>query len=218
MCLVVEIQYFPPVDVFKSLVKEQHIKIEQYEHFQKMSFRNRCIILGANGLAPLTVPIDGGREQKTLIRDVKIDNSQSWQRSHLRSLVSAYNKAPFIHYYISEIEALLTSNEKFLFDLNLRIFTFLIRSLNITVVIQFTSEFNSIYLDDRDMRNKILPKNFQKDKENWKPRYFQVFEDRWGFQPNLSILDLLFCEGPNAANLITSAFKETDVRDSKLNG
>lgn len=204
MSYLIEIQFFAPVDVFKILIKEKHIKIEQYERFKKMSFRNRCIILGANGLVSLTVPIEGGREQKALIRDVKIDNSEPWPRTHLRSLVSAYSKAPFFEYYFREIEVLLNSNEKFLFDLNLKIISFLIKSLKINATIELTSECRLEYSNANDMRNKILPKNFQKDKEHWKPKYFQVFEDKWGFQPNLSILDLLFCEGPNAANLLAS--------------
>lgn len=203
MSLIIENQYFAPVDTFKKLTVEKHIKIEQYETFQKMSFRNRCVILGANGIASLTIPIEGGREQKALIRDIKINNSEPWQRTHLRSFVSAYNKAPFFEYYISEIEALLNSGEKFLFDLNLKILSFLIKSLNISVKVELTSEYKLKYPDTLDLRNKILPKNFQKDKENPQPKYSQVFEDRWGFQPNLSILDLLFCEGPNAINLLT---------------
>jgi hypothetical protein len=204
MSYIIEIQFFAPVYVFKILIKEKHIKIEQYERFKKMSFRNRCIILGANGLVSLTVPIEGGREQKALIRDVKIDNSEPWPRTHLRSLVSAYSKAPFFEYYFREIEVLLNSNEKFLFDLNLKIISFLIKSLKINTSIELTSECRLEYSNANDMRDKILPKNFQKDKEHWKPKYFQVFEDKWGFQPNLSILDLLFCEGPNAANLLAS--------------
>lgn len=205
MSLSIELQYFPPVVVFKTLVKEEHVIIEQYEHFKKMSFRNRCIISGANGLVALTVPIEGGREHKALIRDVKVDNSQFWQRNHLRTLTSAYNKAPFFEYYIGEIKVLLNSNEKFLFDLNLNVLTFLIKSLNINPLIKLTSEYRLEYCDVIDLRNKILPKNFQDCKELWKPKYFQVFEDRWGFQPNLSILDLLFCEGPNAVNLLASS-------------
>ncbi len=204
MWIVSEIQYFTPIDAVKALIELKHVKIEQCENFQKMSFRNRCIISTANGLTSLTVPIEGGREQKALIRDVKINNSETWQRTHLRSLISAYNKAPFFHYYIGDIEILLNSNEKFLFDLNLKILAYIIKVFNIKVSVQFTAEYQSEYLDVLDMRNKILPKNFQKHRENWKPRYSQVFEDRLGFQPNLSILDLLFCEGPNAINLLTS--------------
>ncbi len=204
MTAIVEIQYFTTIDTVKTLIEKKHVRIEQYEHFQKMSFRNRCIISTANGLTLLTVPIKGGREQKALIRDVKINNSEPWQRTHMRTLISAYSKAPFFHYYICDIEILLNSTEKYLFDLNLKILSFIIKVLKIKVSVQLTSEYKLEYLDALDMRNKILPKNFQKDRENWKPRYSQVFEDRLGFQPNLSILDLLFCEGPNAINLLTS--------------
>lgn len=204
MTVVFETQYFIPIDTFKTLIELKHAIIEQYEFFEKMSFRNRCIISTANGLTSLTVPIEGGREQKALIRDVKINNSEPWQRTHLRTLISAYSKAPFFHYYIGDIEILLNYNEKFLFELNLKILSFIIKALNVKVSVQPTSKYRPVYLEALDMRNKILPKNFQKDRENWKPRYSQVFEDRLGFQPNLSILDILFCEGPNAINLLTS--------------
>lgn len=205
MNVILETQYFTLIDAFKALLRVKHIKIEQYEHFKKMSFRNRCVISTANGPTSLSVPIAGGREQKGLIRDIKIDNFVPWQRAHLRTLISAYSKAPFFNYYFAEVETLLNANEKFLFDLNLKTLSLLIKVLKINISVQLTSEYLLEYSDALDMRNKILPKNFQKDRENWKPRYSQVFEDRVGFQPNLSMLDLLFCEGPNAINLLTSA-------------
>jgi hypothetical protein len=202
MALIVENQYFPPILLFKTSKGFKDVKFEQYENFQKASFRNRCIIAGSNGLAMLTVPVAGGREQKVPVREVRIDYSQPWVRTHLRSLASAYSNSPFYPYYSEQIEALLNSKEKFLFDLNLKINQFLFKILQIDAVLGFTDKFDLHYPKAVDFRNELLPKNFQENKDNWEPRYTQVFQDRWGFQPNLSILDLLFNVGPGASNLL----------------
>jgi hypothetical protein len=202
MAVITELQYFAPVSAFKILKEQTDIVIEQCEMFQKASFRNRCIIFGTNGLISLTIPVAGGREQKVPIREVEIDYSTPWQKAHIRSLESAYNKSPFYHFYKEEIDRLLLSKEKYLFDLNFKIFEYLCKRLIINFVITFTSTFNLDFPNALDIRNSILPKNFQQNAENWKPKYAQVFEEKAGFQPNLSILDLLFCEGPNATNLI----------------
>lgn len=121
MPLVVECQLFPCIYYIKKLIESKHIKIEVYENFQKMSFRNRYIIAGANGIQNLTVPVLGGREQKSLIKEVRVDNSTNWKTKHWRGLLSAYSKAPFFEYYASEIKSLVFAEEEFLFLLNIKI-------------------------------------------------------------------------------------------------
>ena len=203
--LIIESQYFLPIDVIKIIILRTHFKIDVYEQFKKASFRNRCMILGSNGIIPLSVPIVGGRSQKICTKDVKIDYSENWQRSHRRSLESSYNKSPFYSFYKSSIDALLSDKKKYLIDLNYSILMGLSNLLNISIEIEFTSEYIVRYDDEMDFRNKLLPKNFQADMGFNSPRYSQVFEERFGFQRNLSILDLLFCEGPNALNLLQHA-------------
>jgi hypothetical protein len=202
MSLIVDIQYFPSITFFKVLKEQTHVVFEQYEMFQKGSFRNRCVVFGANGLISLTVPIAGGREQKVPIRETEIDYSQQWQRTHLRSLQSAYNKSPFFPFYYEELAAILYTNEKYLFDLDLKVIRYLITCLKINCTIRLTSEYNLSYPNAIDARNSIRPKSYKQDPGNWSPKYAQVFEEKWGFQANLSILDLLFCEGPNAGNVL----------------
>ncbi|MCW3111442.1 MAG: hypothetical protein JWQ09_5948 [Segetibacter sp.] len=209
MEVVVEIQLFPCINFIKKLIKHKHIKIEKYERFQKMSFRNRYVIAGANGLTNLTIPVAGGREQKALITEVEIDNTIDWRTKHWRSLTSAYSKAPFFDYYTEEVKAMLFNSEKSLFEINLFILTTLCKLLTINPFIEFTEKYESVN-EDVDYRNKFLPGNFQAHRDKWQPRYSQVFEDRLGFQPNLSILDLLFCEGPNSIYLL-----EQSVRDKE---
>lgn len=202
MSLIIENQCFPCIDYMKKLIVNTHVKIELCESFQKMSFRNRFIISGPNGLQSLTIPIKGGREQKTAIKDVLIDNSTNLKLKHWKSLLSIYSKAPFFEFYEVELRELLFSEEEFLFQFNIKILNWLCNSLKISSIIQFTEDFIVEYKNDVDCRNHFLPRSFQLNSENWKPRYAQVFEDRIGFQPNLSIIDLLFSEGPNSINLL----------------
>lgn len=160
------------------------------------------MIAGANGVQSLNVPVAGGREQKTLIKEVRIDNSTSWQIKHWRSLLSAYSKAPFFEFYAADIKNLVFSEEEFLFSLNIKILDWICKTLKINAEIEFTERFMVQYSEETDYRNYFLPKSFQENTINEVPHYSQVFEERIGFQPNLSIIDLILCEGPNAIHLL----------------
>src|SRR4051794_13079496 len=107
MSLVIESQSFPCIDYVKKLIVHKHIKIEQYDTFSKMSFRNRYVILGANGIQSLTIPVQGGREQKTSIKEVKIDLTTNWNTKHWKSILSAYSKAPYFEFYAGGVKELL---------------------------------------------------------------------------------------------------------------
>lgn len=204
---IVEIQYFPCVNYFYYLSRSTYCVIEASESFQKMSFRNRTVVLSNNGLVSLSVPLKNGRDQKVLIREVEVDNSQSWKTQHWRTILSCYKKAPFFDYYAEQVEELIFSDKVFLFDLNLAILQWLIKVLKMPVSFGLTDEFVKIYQDAsvQDLRNKWLPRNFQENLSDSFPKYPQVFEEKMGFQPNLSILDLLFCEGPNSTNILRKA-------------
>lgn len=199
--IIVEGQYFSCINYIKALNKTKHAKIELYESFQKMSFRNRCILASDKGLINLTVPLKNGREQKCLITEVEIDNSELWARRHWRTICSCYRKAPFFDFYAGDVERLIFAEKKYLFDLNMSILLWVKHVLKLKTEISFTDKFVSIYIDQDvlDVRKKWLPKNFQKGDDAAEIRYEQVFREKTGFQPNLSILDLIFCEGPNAA-------------------
>jgi hypothetical protein len=202
MHIIVDCQLFPNIDYFKNLAQCEYIEIETFEYFGKTSFRNRYVIAGANGLIHLTVPVAGGREQRTLFTEVEIDNTIDWRTKHWRSIQSSYSNAPFIDYYHEEIKSLLFQEEKKLFNFNIFIINRLCKLLIINKKIGFTTAYKRCCEEKMDFRNRLLPGNFQANSNNWQPKYAQVFEDRMGFQPNLSILDLLFCAGPNALNLI----------------
>jgi hypothetical protein len=194
--LIIENQYFGCIEYYFSLYKFSNIKIEQFETWQKMSFRNRCVILGANGLINLTIPLENGRDQKRLIRDVKINNLDTWQKQHWRSIFSSYGKSPFFEYYRDFLETFYAKKYVYLFDMNLDLLFWLQQKLKIEGKIELTASFQKSYAQDyADYRNKWLPNNFQSGP--FSVKYQQVFEEKWGFQPNLSILDYMFNAGPD---------------------
>lgn len=200
MILLIDYQYFSPIMYYKSLFNLLHVKLEQYETYQKMSFRNRAIISGANGLINLSVPLKDGRNQRSIIKDVQIDNKAKWQSSHWKSIVSCYNKSPWFEFYKDELMLLFEKRFDFLVDWDLACFEWVVDKLGLEVEMSFTETYQPHYGEEvMDFRNKLLPKNYQ----DFEPVvYRQVFEKGRGFIPNLSILDLLFCEGKRAKELL----------------
>ncbi len=197
---IVDLQLFPCVEYCRTLVKSKYVEFEQYENFQKSSFRNRLVIPSANGLVTLTIPLIGGREQKVSIRQVKIDHSIDWASQHWKTVKSCFMRSPFFDYYEQELETLFFDKSTFLFDFNLKILNWVLEKLKLDIAITLTDSY--IYQYDEgviDDRNCWLPKNYQTTSAI---KYSQVFEDRIGFQPNVSVLDLILNEGPNARNIL----------------
>jgi hypothetical protein len=201
--LIIDIQYLPSIIWFKNSIQYKYIKIEQCERWQKMSFRNRCTILGANGIMDLTVPIRGGRNSGEMIRNVQIDNLQKWQYNHWKKITLAYNRSPWFEFYKDELEGLFKIKFEFLWDWNITLLEWIVKKLNLELPFGFTEFYQKIYDDvgTVDLRNTILPRTLAGFSDQC-PGYHQVFEARFGFIPNLSIIDLLFCEGNNAASLL----------------
>jgi hypothetical protein len=208
-----------------------NIVFEQYESYQKMSFRNRCRIVGAEGVIDLSIPLVRGRDQKALMKEVRISADQSWQSQHWKTIVSCYSRSPWFEFYRDELEGLYRKQWDFLLDWNLVCFEWTQRVLGISVPVSLTESYEKRYAPDQvtDWRGKILPKHragsaagLNEDRtglnegmagvsgagsaEDRGPRpYRQVFGERIGFIPNLSVLDLLFCEGKQAIRYIRSS-------------
>ena len=204
MLLIVENQYFAPISLYSALERSSNIVFEQFEVYQKRSFRNRCIIGGANGPVSLSIPLHEGREQKRFIRDIRIANQYDWQDQHWKTIVSSYNRSPWFEYYKSSLEKFYNKRFEFLFDWNFELFEWTLQKLEMDIVAELTSDFIKHYNEQEylDFRNKLLPNNYQTFKS---PFYSQVFMERSGFLSNLSILDLLFCEGRNSVNLLRAS-------------
>lgn len=198
--LIIEIQYFAPVDLYFALINSKYCSFEQYETWQKMSFRNRCMVAGAGGPIELSIPVENGREQRAMIKDVKIAERENWRVRHWRTIESCYNKSPWFEFHRDGLENLYARPEKFLFDWNLKCFEWVMSRLKISTPFGFTEEYQKEYPEKEflDLRNKITPKTIRlanKPFPKWEGKYIQVFENKTGFIPHLSVLDFLFCEG-----------------------
>lgn len=196
--------YFPPSVYFSVLASYDSAAIEKWENYHKQTYRNRCVILGSNGPLSLSVPVLRGSLHKTAIKDIELDNSRNWRRQHIRSIISAYGLSPYFMYYIDPIEEAINCNCSFLLDYNQQIIEAINKCIGISNKLRFTDEFVSPGEASDDYRYTISPKNndaFQGYKE---PAYIQVFADRFGFVPGLSIIDMLFNNGPGTNALLHS--------------
>jgi hypothetical protein len=199
--LIIDSQYFACVNSINISFQFSNIKIEQYENWQKMSFRNRMVVAGSNGPVHLSVPLEKGRDQRQLVKDVKISQHEDWQKQHWRTIESCYSRSPFFEFYRDGVWELMQKKQVFLLDMNMAILAWLQKMLKNQGRVSLTENYVKEYAPPvKDLRNHFLPKNYQE--MPFSIRYTQVFEDRIGFCPNLSILDLLFCCGPNAKDLL----------------
>jgi hypothetical protein len=200
--------YFAPIKYFSKLAVYPEIFIEQHENFVKQTYRNRTVILGANGPISLIVPVEKGREQKIRIKDLRISYDEEWQRTHWRTIFSAYNSSPFFEYYADDLEPFFRKKCDFLFDLNLQITETIMEILEIEVDLKATEEFELIPENCLNYREKISPKAHRSanDSHFTAQEYTQVFTEKFGFIPDLSILDVLFNEGPTAHSVLLNSF------------
>ncbi|MCD6355438.1 MAG: WbqC family protein [Prolixibacteraceae bacterium] len=195
--------YFGPVQYYAWILMHPEVYIEQFEHFNKQTYRNRCVVLGGNGPIPLVVPVESGRSAKIVMKDLKISYAVNWQRNHWRTIFSAYNSSPFFEYYQDEIYPLFEKKWKFLLDLNQSINKIICKLLEIENNSFLTEYFEKVPENTLNFREIISPKNKMQPDENFKPfEYTQVFSERFEFVPNLSILDLLFNEGPDSSVIL----------------
>lgn len=199
---IIENQLFPCVNYFKILAKCTNILIESCEAYPKSSFRNRYIIYGSNGLIQLSIPVRGGRDQKAFFKDIEIDYSEHWQLKHWRSLVSSYKNSPYFDYYEPALKSIIFSKETYLYDYNINVLKWIISLLKLQIEISFTSEYKKLYENIVDYRGIIRPNNYQFSDEGDSIKYHQIFEDRHGFYPNLSILDMIFNCGPSCVQFL----------------
>lgn len=194
-------QYLAPIEYYFHLINNKEIIIDVYENFVKQTYRNRCCILSPNGIQNLTVPLVKSRQRK-LTKNMQIAYDDNWQKMHWKSLESAYRSSPYFEYYEDEFypfyhdkkyESLIDFNT----DLNLKI----IELLGIETKIEISTAYIEEVTPEKDYRNSFSPK---KETALKFAAYIQVFGERNGFTPNMSIVDILFNEGPNSVNYIKS--------------
>jgi hypothetical protein len=201
--IVSELQYFPPISFFPTLYTESYVVLDLYEIYRKMSFRNRCLIAGAQGIVSLSVPLRYGRNQQLQVKEVLISNTENWQARHFKSIQSTYNRSPFFEYYRDELFGIYQTPFSRLADWNLYCLNWVKGKLEWNAEIRFgETEIPRKADEPDDLRNRVVPKNYSQLNP---VKYRQVFEERTGFFPNLSILDLLFNTGNRAGELLRNS-------------
>lgn len=189
--------YLAPIEYYVVLANSERILLEQHEYYQKQSYRNRCRIATANGIMDLSIPVDSAG--KTPIRDLRISDHNNWQTHHWRSIETAYNSSPFFEYYADDFRPFFEKKWLFLWDFNLALFNKTLELLDIETKIELTEQYKPETCDNFwDLRAAIHPK---KEISLLLKPYYQVFETKFGFMPNMSIIDLLF-NMANEAQLI----------------
>ncbi len=190
--------YFGPIQWYQKLHRMPCI-IEQHDHFVKQTYRNRCVIATANGTQTLTVPIERYDGTKCPMRDIRISDHGNWRHLHWNALVSAYGETPFFEFYADDLRPFFEKRHTFLFDLNLDIMHTMCQLLDVRPQVTLSDQYIVLPSEDDavvDFREAIRPKHPLPDADFNPTPYYQVRAQRHGFLPNLSILDLLFNEGP----------------------
>ena len=194
--------YLAPVEYYLQMNTHPQVIIEQHCNYIKQTYRNRCIIASANGLQTLSIPIVKPDSPKCTTKDIRIAEHGNWRHLHWNAIVSAYNSTPFFEYYADDFSPFYEKQQHFLFDFNETLRELVCSLLDISPKVSYSDRYNTeIPSDTYDLRESIHPKK-ETNNTNFKP-YYQVFENKYGFQANLSIIDLLFNMGNEAIMILT---------------
>lgn len=183
--------YLPPVQYISQLKKSDNALIEYFEHFKKQTIRNHCIIYSPNGPLKLSIPLHK-RSERTKTKDIMISDGYDWQKLHWRSLEAAYRSSPYFEFYEDSFRPFYEQKFKFLVDLNEKLLSLILKHLKLTLDLKPTLSYESNYTFD--YRSSFG----EQANESQQLEYIQVFNNRYGFLPNLSIVDLLFNHGPRS--------------------
>jgi hypothetical protein len=197
--VVIPAVYFGNIEYFHLLLEHNEIGISTVDGYRKQTYRNRCSILTANGVMKLSIPVDRTNGANTLTSEAQITYAANWQKDHLKALESAYRKSPYYEFYIDGLEAVFAKQHTSLIEFNLELTQWLIDRIGLSCTLQTINR----PLGD-EYKFSVDPKN--KSTFNTYP-YIQTFSERFEFEPNLSVLDLLFNEGPNSISILTESKK-----------
>lgn len=196
--------YLAPVEYYTKLLSYKKINIERYDNYIKQTYRNRCVIAAADGPLSLTIPTEKSDSPKQLVKDVRISDHGNWRHVHWNALVSAYKNSPFFEYYADDFAPFYEKKFPFLVDFNDELCRMICSMIDIQPDIHYTDTYNQKCDECDDFRESIHPKHdFMVSDPEFTPKpYYQVFKDKFGFLPNLSIVDMLFNMGPESLVLL----------------
>lgn len=190
--------YFGPIQWYQKLYRAEHVIIEQWESFQKQTYRNRCLIATTNGIQALTFPVEHSDSQ--LIKDIRLSDHGNWRHLHWNALQSAYGESPFFEYYQDDIRPFFEKRWVYLLDFNEAIRQKMCELIDIQPEVTYNTGYmaDSESQDMDDFRSAINPKHPIQDDDFETKCYYQVYQTKHGFLSNLSVLDLLFNMGPES--------------------
>lgn len=197
--------YLAPVQYYTKLLQYDCVLIEQHDNYGKETYRNRCNICGPNGPIKLTVPIVKYQSLKCPMRDIRVSEHGNWRHLHWNAIESAYNTTPYFEFYRDYFEPFYTRRYEYLIDFNQELCALICDLIDINPVIRLTNEYQKSFSDNEfDYREIIHPKKDYHliDPEFIPQPYYQVFHDKFGFIPNLSVIDMLFNCGPESLILL----------------
>jgi hypothetical protein len=203
--VLADLHYFPSLEFFTAILDTEELLFSPTDRYQRQSFFNRCQIRLANKVETLSVPIIG-RRPKISQSAIRIDYEQNWEKIHLRGIQSAYGKAPFYEFYFPYFEAVYQKKHEFLWDLNWDLLTICLKLLGLPVKMDMLNDV-SFSTEIQDIRRIISPSAHFSERDIYTPQsYFQLFGS--DFESNLSVLDLLFCEGPASKSVLFKSAKK----------
>lgn len=205
--MLIEPQFFPPVQFITKFLLNESVIIDDLGYFQKQTYRNRACIVSANKVQSISIPLQKGKTHQ-MMKDVKIDYGKNWQRELWVAIQSAYGKTPFFDFYAPQIELIIKTRYTYLLDLDLESLKISLSMLGIPARFKLSSEYEGEAETLSDYRSSIHPKKGYAWDEAFHPMpYLQAFQERFGFIPNLSVLDLLFNEGPEGKRVLQQSIR-----------
>jgi hypothetical protein len=214
MKILLSSAYLGPVQYYTKLIANDQICIEKFESYHKQSYRNRCIILAANGPMVLSIPVLGGPGAKAPMYDLQLTYDHNWQHLHWQSIVSAYKNSPFFDYYADDLSPFFNAKKwKYLIDFNSEIQNVILDWIGVSPDIQYTKSYiktEDVPTDINDFRYSIHPKPQKQQPDPYfiPTPYTQVFQEKFPFYSNLSILDLVMNEGPETLTVLKSSIRK----------
>lgn len=193
--------YFSPISQFSNILNFDTFTFEIQDNFQKQTYRNRCYIYGPNGKQILNIPVSHPKiKSRKKTKDILVEDSH-WQKRHFKSIKNAYNHSPFFEFYVDDLETIFKKKYSYLIDVTMDTFLFINDALDLSKSYTTSNEYNETLTDDfRHLASAKISHN-----HNGKP-YVQMFDHKYGFLENLSILDLLFMEGPNSISFLEKTY------------
>jgi hypothetical protein len=191
--------FLGPIEYYTQLLKHPDALLEINEHFPKQTYRNRISIYGSNKKLTLSIPLQSRHRERTATKNIKISYNDNWQLILWRSITTAYRSAPFFEYYETELEKLIFSKPEYLLEYNNLLHNWVCAKMKLNIKLTPTESYEKEHVGLVDFRTSIHPKTNEDFKHE---EYMQVFSDKLGFMHNLSILDLLFNEGPHGTSIL----------------